>query len=105
MRPRTVRGPKPRLVKESVSVLPLATTPRAVGALPSSTSCAPTMVSQSPTSPSISGSRMRSSARANVRAVTGFPSENRASLRIVNVYVRPFRDTTGSDSARLGSRR
>ena len=44
----------------------------------------------------MAGSSTRSSACAKARAVTGLPSEKRASLRIVNVYVLPSLETTGS---------
>ena len=95
-----------RLVRRRVSVLPLATAPASVVALPSSIFCAPTMSEKSGANgDSMAGVRMRSSACAKARAVTGLPSEKRASLRTVKVYVFPSRETTGSASASSGRRR
>ncbi len=69
-----------------VSFLPFATAPASVVALPSIIFRAPTMSRKSLARPdSIAGSRTRSVARAKASAVTGLPSEKRASLRIVNV--------------------
>ena len=83
MRCGTQRG---RLVSESVSVLPLATTPSSRRSLTvDNVLRADEGRPVSDEAISCAGSRMRSSARANARAVTRFPSEKRASLRIVNV--------------------
>ena len=43
----------------------------------------------------ITGVKMRSRARTNACAVAGVPSEKRASLRIVNVYVLRSVEITG----------
>ena len=97
-----------RFVSLRVSVLPLATAPASVVALPSSIFCAPTMSAEhrAPHGDSIAGSRMRSSACAKARAVTREPSEKRASFRIgERVGPAPSRDRLGSASASSGCSR
>ena len=91
-------------VSRIVSVRPRATTPRAEGARPASTSAAPTM-SRVCIAPGecIPGSSVRLIARAKASARTGLPSLKRKPVRSVNLNVRESRETCGWVTATSGT--
>ena len=86
------------------SVIPAALMPDTAEVFPARNAFAPAMSSNTGVyCETIFGSRMRSIACANVRAVTRSPVLKRSPGRNVNVYVRPSRETSGIVSAASGT--
>src|SRR6266508_2064803 len=87
-----------------VNLLPLALTPEAVCALPSSTAFAPATSSRNVVAGElIFGCRSRLIAYAKFAAVTFVPSANLMPDRTVNEYVFPSFEIAGSDLAASGT--
>src|SRR5262249_7872811 len=86
-----------------MTMLPVAVTPDAVVALPSITSCAPTMSAKiGATADCIACARVRSIVCSTSRGPTTWPVEKRSPFRIVNVYVLSSGLTAGGAAAISG---
>ena len=100
---RRARKSGDAFVSRTTNLLPLALTPEIVCALPSITAWAPWTMSRNCTPVDcILGFAKRLNASTKLRAVTACPFENRKPGLIVNVYVLPSREITGSPADTSG---